>query len=109
LFGIKAGIRRNRLGLFGKVRPGFHSYAAALSTNLTAPPPFERVTNFVEDLGGVVEYYASPRTVLRFDASDVHIYYGTRKGILFNGIPFAVAGGPRLHTLRLSSGIGFRF
>ncbi|HYL10017.1 MAG TPA: hypothetical protein VEU31_04715, partial [Candidatus Acidoferrales bacterium] len=111
LFGIKAGIRRNRIGLFGKVRPGFHSYSAALSTNLTVPGPLprERVTNFVEDLGGVVEFYASPRTVLRFDASDLHIYYSTRKGILFNGTPFAVAGGPRLHSIRLSSGIGFRF
>lgn len=76
-FGVKAGKRFEKFGLFGKVRPGF------LSVNNVArflPPPgsqggtfdidIERHTFFTIDAGGVLELYPSKRFVVRFDAGD---------------------------------------
>src|SRR5262249_26772681 len=53
LFGVKAGKRFGRVGIFGKLRPGFVSY----SENKPASPIFAtpRKTLFALDLGGVVE------------------------------------------------------
>ena len=83
LFGVKGGIRRNRYGFFGKIRPGFNSYAEALtsSTNESNGTPsytYGRSTNLVLDLGGIVEFYPTERSTLRLEAGDTHIFYGNR-------------------------------
>jgi len=72
--GVKVGRRFNKVGIFAKARPGFTSSF----TRHTGPGffDFERVTKPAFDVGAVVEYYPSKRTVVRFDASDVIIGFG---------------------------------
>jgi len=117
LFGLKGGIRRDRIGVFGKVRPGFNSYSRALTgiqQTSAGPPPlfknlFDRSTNFVLDLGGVVEIYPSRRTTLRFDLGDTHVYFSTKSFVSPNGTVTSVPGGQRLHTMVFSVGYAWRF
>src|SRR5262245_16931104 len=59
LFGVKAGLRANRFGFFGKVRPGFVRFS-----NVSNCPGSDvrscRISARTEpafDFGGVVEYY----------------------------------------------------
>ena len=83
-FGPKMGVRNQRIGLFGKVRPGFTSLSdqgvdcagdvcALISTRLLAVPEYR--TEFALDLGGVLEFYPSPRTILRFDIGDTMVWH----------------------------------
>ena len=117
LFGLKGGISRDRIGIFGKVRPGFNSYSHAftgISQISAGPPPlfknlFDRSTNFVLDLGGVVELYPSRHTTLRFDLGDTHIYFATKSFLTSNGNVISVPGGQRLHSIELSVGYAWRF
>lgn len=117
LFGIKGGIRRDRVGIFGKVRPGFNSYSQAftgVSQTSAGPPPllknlFDRSTNFVLDLGGVVEFYPTRHTTLRFDLGDTHIYFATKSIVAATGTRVSVPGGQRLHSIELSVGYAWRF
>jgi hypothetical protein len=117
LFGLKGGIRRDRIGIFGKVRPGFNSYSRALTgmqQTSAGPPPlfknlFDRSTNFVLDLGGVVEIYPTRRTTLRFDLGDTHVYFATKSLVSPNGGVTSVPGGQRLHTMVFSVGYAWRF
>lgn len=117
LFGIKGGIRRDHIGIFGKVRPGFNSYSQALTgiSQVSAGPPsvlknlFDRSTNFVLDLGGVVELYPTRHTTLRFDLGDTHIYYATKSFVPATGNAISVPGGQRLHSIELSVGYAWRF
>ena len=109
LFGLKGGIRRNHFGIFGKVRPGFNSYSQALSAiSQTGQESFERSTNFVLDLGGIVEFYPGERGTLRLEAGDTHIYFNTRD-INFGGTTFPVSGGKLQHSIQFNVGYGWRF
>jgi hypothetical protein len=117
LFGIKGGIRRDRVGIFGKVRPGFNSYSQALtgvSQISPGPPPllknlFDRSNNFVLDLGGVVELYPTRHTTLRFDLGDTHIYFATKSFVSSTGSLISVPGGQRRHSIELSVAYAWRF
>jgi hypothetical protein len=109
LFGLKAGIRRNHFGIFGKVRPGFNSYSQALSgISQTGQESFDRSTNLVLDLGGIVEFYPGERGTLRLEAGDTHIYFNTRD-INFGGTTFPVGGGKLQHSIQFIVGYGWRF
>ena len=87
-FGPKMGIKTQRMGFFGKVRPGFARLSnqgvecdgdvcalmtVGLPSQLLAVPVYR--TEFALDLGGVFEFYPSPRTILRFDIGDVMIHH----------------------------------
>lgn len=107
-FGGKIGKRFERWGVFGKARPGFVGFSRVLQSPggvqvgfLT----FERRLYPSVDVGGVIEFYMSPRWMARFDVGDTIIRYGE---IRFPGIPFTVPSVTR-HNLQVSSGIGFRF
>jgi hypothetical protein len=113
LFGIKGGIRRNHVGFFGKVRPGFNSYSQAVTSfdDSGAGAPvyvYGRSTNFVLDLGGIVEFYPSEGSTLRLEAGDTHIFYGTRN-VDVNGVPTSFAGGDLKHSIQFIVGYGWRF
>jgi len=109
LFGLKAGIRRNHFGIFGKVRPGFNSYSQALSgISQTGQESFGRSTNLVLDLGGIVEFYPGERGTLRLEAGDTHIYFNTRD-VNFGGTTFPVGGGKLQHSIQFIVGYGWRF
>jgi hypothetical protein len=95
-FGIKTGLRFDRFGVFGKVRPGF------IYSDLTAN------TNFSLDVGGVLEFYPTKRMLVRFDAGDTIVNREAFPFILNSGI-FVPRRNYATHNLQLSAGVGFRF
>jgi hypothetical protein len=103
LFGVKAGYRSDRWGVFGKVRPGFvrfekFVYRSDVVCIAIFPPPAACLTSFTAaalDLGGVVEVYPSNRLVVRLDAGSTYI-----------GSSTARSGRP---NLQVSGGVGFRW
>jgi hypothetical protein len=110
LFGLKAGMRSSRAGVFGKVRPGFMRFGQApepvfCAANLSIFPPSFGCwlaggrTAFALDFGGVAEVYPSRRTVVRFDLGDTVLNF---RGI-FAGRSLTT------HNLQFNAGVGFRF
>jgi hypothetical protein len=119
LFGIKAGHRFQKWGIFGKVRPGFAGFSRGafnvtpLSTtgsggqvNCFGTDPADptacfriestRLTPLAIDLGGVLEFYPSKRVVVRFDAGDTILHYRTRTFNTLIGNPNNPAAVPTL-------------
>jgi outer membrane protein with beta-barrel domain len=85
VFGVKAGLRKKKFGVFGKARPGFIHFSEVPEI-LCIPFPIQPClqparTNFAFDVGGVFEYYVSRKLALRFDVGDTIIHhkriYGT--------------------------------
>jgi hypothetical protein len=123
-FGVKAGKRFPRFGVFGKARPGFVGFTRVSkllrTTVVNNPPPTPPFTvgefgvgkdlYFSMDLGGVVEYYPARRVFTRLDLGDTIIRYGTyrEQGALFSR---AIIERPSetKHNLQFSAGVGFRF
>ena len=87
-FGVKAGWRFKRFGLFGKVRPGFihtkrdfqpicvlqpicppNQVCAQIFPPFCSPIPIADA-GFSLDVGGVAELYPSKRLVVRLDVGD---------------------------------------
>jgi len=113
LVGLKGGIRRNHFGIFGKARPGLHSYSQALTsiTTSSGSPPvygYDRSTNFALDLGGIVELYPNNRSTLRIEVGDTHLFFGTRN-VNVNGSVEPADGGKMQHSIQLVLGYGWRF
>jgi len=125
LFGVKAGQRFKKFGIFGKARPGFINYSKGYfelsPTGGTGLFPFSVVahhqTNFAADLGGVVEIYPSKRMLVRFDGSMLVDHFGSRNVRTFTLdpttgaiIPFTYRSQPYTRGLfQFSAGVGFRF
>jgi len=105
LFGVKYGKRSDRAGIFAKARPGFMHFGPGTPDpriQTFAPVPGNiSSTEFAMDIGGVLEFYPSRHTMLRFDVGDTIIRYGTG----------SVSGRPAFttHNLQLTVGAGFRF
>ena len=105
LFGAKAGIRRNKFGLFGKLRPGFmHFNRDSDCPGCSIQGNFE----FALDAGGVVEFYPSRKFVVRFDAGDTMIFLEEKRHTV-EGFPTVFQSATRLHRLQFSIGAGLRF
>lgn len=117
VFGLKTGLRKKRIGVFGKIRPGLirlerFEYISEQSP-LTVCFPLgclpsytisrTKSTNFFDlDVGGVFEYYLTRRTALRFDIGDTIIRYSKQE-------PRDLNPGFTRHNLQISAGFGFRF
>ena len=115
LFGLKAGKRWQKFGVFAKARPGFISFSDGHPIyELGAPGVInfraERATHFATDVGGVLELYVSRRIMTRFDVGDTIIRYGAQT--IANPFPpplnFTIRDATR-HNLQVNGGIGFRF
>lgn len=121
-FGVKAGKRFHKWGVFGKARPGFMGFTNVIQLVSTHPQTFAgfqtvqgdfrlgKKLYFSTDVGGVVEFYISRRIMTRVDLSDTIVHYGE----------YAIAGFPvsapilrrppeTHHNLQFTAGIGFRF
>lgn len=129
LFGVKLGRRFDKVGVFGKIRPGFLSSRAIefrersdIACISIDPPPlgcFEetarRETELAFDIGGVVELYPTNRMIIRFDAGDTIVRFGQRRFIAlplpFTGYTGIVTTAPSetTHNFQGSVGVGFRF
>jgi len=125
-FGGKVGKRWDKWGLFGKARPGFVGYSkvSELVSTRVVNVQFLNETIPVEvgefrvakkyypsiDIGGVVEFYISPRWMARFDIGDTVIRYGEVAAQGFS-LRNQIARRPpeTRHNLQLTSGIAFRF
>lgn len=107
-FGVRAGIRKEKFGIFAKARPGFTTF------NLLGINPgvntFEQGhTRFSMDVGGVVEYYPTNHVSVRFDAGDTMIHY--KPGDFFyqrldepNPVTKQLS-----HNLQIMVGVAYRF
>ncbi|MFL6254442.1 MAG: outer membrane beta-barrel protein [Pyrinomonadaceae bacterium] len=120
-FGVKAGKRWQRFGLFAKARPGFVSFGDTLTPVQVqggSLPVFnferERKTHFSMALGGVLEFYPSRRMLVRFDAGDTIIRYGEHPELQtsFTGTTSSSFIGPApsqtMHNFQFAAGVGFR-
>ena len=117
-FGVKAGKRFGKLGLFGKARPGFASFSKVLTIVGTTTIDFggqpftlpiieeRRKTYFSMDLGGVLEFYPSRRVLTRIDVGDTIIRYGEVSSFGFSPTPLLASR--TAHNLQVTAGIGFR-
>lgn len=125
-FGVRAGKRFEKFGVFAKVRPGFVRYEkgdyvfvggpAIFPPLLSSYRPVAR-TNFAIDVGGVVEYYPSKRTIIRFDAGDTIVRLPARNVAAFQAnapspafsLVVIQAAPQTTHNFQGSVGFGFRF
>ena len=115
-FGVKAGKRWEKWGVFAKARPGFTSFSQGRfildldSAGNFVSSHFERTTHFTTDVGGVLEFYPTLRIVTRFDAGDTIIHYGPQSVRNFFPPPttFTLPAATR-HNFQFNAGIGFRF
>lgn len=110
LFGLKAGVRSDRFGLFAKARPGY--VRSVLIDETTGNPSaslntlFRTTSGLAFDLGGVLEIYPSRHTMLRLDVGDTIIRYELK--------PQNNTNNPATtqfinHNLQVSAGFGLRF
>ncbi len=104
LFGVKTGMRSEKAGIFGKLRPGFvHFSESTLNPAVLGSPGLAQTasaTQFALDIGGVFELYPSRSVAIRFDVGDTIIR-------------FSGGGVGRLegnsHNLQFTTGIALRF
>jgi hypothetical protein len=113
-FGVKAGKRWQKGGIFLKARPGFiHFRRDPFGVGKPDNSFFsnERATSTEPDidLGGVIEYYTSRGLILRFDLGDSVIHYARRTVRTSDFLPPFEAGGFTTHNWQGSFGISFRF
>ena len=102
LFGVKYGMRTEKLGIFGKLRPGFVRFSEGDPAGLVGGPP-SSATNFALDFGGVFEIYPLRSVALRFDVGDTVIRYNSSA---FNTIG---VGSFTTNNLQIGTGVAFRF
>lgn len=107
LFGVKAGKRFEKVGLFAKVRPGFLRFSDTVQSGLgqMAVDFFPR-THFNVDVGGVLEFYPSRTVILRLDVGDTIIRYREEN---LEGALIPVVDAATRHNLQFNVGVGFRF
>jgi hypothetical protein len=115
LAGVKAGLRAEKIGLFAKVRPGlmyFSSLSSHTTCTIRSPRDFTCAeisqTNFALDLGAVLEFYPSPRTIIRFDAGDSIVRFKDA-GPTQNLTSSIVTPAATLHNFQFGVGVSFRF
>ena len=134
-FGVKAGKRFKKVGLFIKIRPGFVTFTKASQFTgfraITFIHPFYgevhyenaefrigKATYLSADVGSVVEFYPSRRLVTRLDVGDTIIRYGIYREPLGIVCPLSAPACPIQlfqrpveirHNLQFSAGIGIRF
>jgi hypothetical protein len=75
LAGVKIGRTLGSWGLFTTMRPGFIHYDKTLAPG--SQTDYESANRFAFDAGGVVEYYASSRSTIRFDIGTTFVRYLT--------------------------------
>ena len=106
LFGVRAGKRNSRYGVFAKVRPGFTRFYSLDRPGLNL---FEQDrTRFTVDVGGVFEYYLDRHAAVRVDVGDTMIHFKT--GDFFQQNINRVFVQKKLsHNLQVNVGVALRF
>ena len=108
LFGVRAGKRNKRFGVFAKVRPGLTRFYLLGIT--PGPNAFEEGhTRFALDVGGVFEYYLHRHAAIRVDVGDTMVRF--KPGDFFYqrlDEPMFVQR-KLSHNFQLNVGFAFRF
>lgn len=109
LFGVKSGVRHEKLGYFVRVRPGFQTFTRAVSSIDPSTLQFEtgNKTHPALDLGGGIELFPTRRTVVRFDAGDTLLFLGSAS-VPFGTQTVSSSAGTR-NTFQFSTSVGWRF
>ncbi|HSD46341.1 MAG TPA: hypothetical protein VLB87_06940 [Pyrinomonadaceae bacterium] len=117
-FGLKAGKRFEKFGIFAKLRPGFLSVddfftfrpGPVINGIPTLDFKLERTTLFTLDMGGVLEFYPSKRVVVRFEAGDTAIRYPRKSQPVFGGQTLVFVDLPPKfeQNFQFTAGVGFR-
>jgi hypothetical protein len=116
-FGVKAGKRFEKFGIFAKLRPGFLNVddvfsflPAVINGTPTLDFKIERTTLFTLDIGGVLEFYPAKRIVVRFEAGDTVIRYPKKVDPIFGGQSLAFIDRPPKfkQNFQFTAGVGFR-
>jgi hypothetical protein len=111
--GIKAGVRRGRIGVFAKVRSGAILFSRAIdSESIAGNPPSVHTSwsKFVDpalDTGGVVEAYPTRHFVLRAEGGAASLFYPT-KAVSLQGVATTIPSERHASVLFLF-GAGWRF
>jgi len=130
LFGVKAGKRFEKWGIFGKARPGLISFSdgkfnvVPITVNPPTGPgafPFTFVTNRLTtpavDLGAVLEFYPTKRIITRIDFGNTLIHYSPQTiNYLFidpatgtTMLGTSTTPAQNRGSLQIMAGVGFRF
>jgi len=106
--GVKAAaIRRDKFAVFGKVRPGLVTFGNVPVQTSAVSVENRTLAHFATDLGGVFEYYVSPRWILRTDVGVTLIKIDSRTVSLgANGS--IVAPGTLRPAFQFSTGVSYR-
>jgi hypothetical protein len=110
MFGVKAGARSDRWGIFAKLRPGFIRSSLrdeTINPNASLNTLFRSSTGIALDIGGVLEFYPTRNTVLRFDVGDLIMRYENKA--LSNATGATPVGRFTHHSLQIGAGVGLRF
>jgi hypothetical protein len=108
LFGVRAGKRNRRYGLFAKARSGVTRFYL-LGTTTPGPNLFEQGhTRFTVDVGGVFEYYPHHNAAVRVDVGDTMVRYKTGD-FFFRGFEPVFVQKKLSHNLQITVGFAFRF
>jgi hypothetical protein len=105
LAGVRAGVRAGGFAAFARVRPGFVHFSEQFFSPETVcilifPPPEScliEATNLAFDLGGTIEVYPTPRSLLRFDLGDTMIRFSRdqQDAVWKNNLQFSAGVGVR--------------
>ncbi len=103
--GLRGGIRADRVGAFGRVRPGFLNFSERFGAPDTVciqifPIPEScliKSSNFALDLGGTLEFYPGSRTTIRVDIGDTRLRFGRtgQDAVWKDNLQFAAGAGVR--------------
>jgi hypothetical protein len=114
--GIKAGTRNKYAGVFAKARPGV-MWFGELSTLTNCSSTFSSATfvcakpgqkDFAMDVGGIVEFYPSKRSIIRVDAGDTIVRFREEATTLGLNNTVRIPG-DTTHNLQVSIGFSYRF
>jgi hypothetical protein len=111
--GLKAGVKNRWVGAFAKARPGvmwfgdFSSVGTCSGSTFGSSCTVSHEKDFALDLGGVVEFYPTERTIIRADIGDTIVHYPQRTFGQFNNP--SVLNAETKNNLQISIGFGWRF
>jgi len=111
--GLKAGVRKRRVGVFAKARPGvmwfgeFQTRGSCTSILIGTSCTVGHEKDFAMDVDGVFEFYPTDRLIIRADVGDTIVRYpGHTFGSLT--VPILVPAETK-NNLQVSLGMGWRF
>lgn len=104
LFGVVAGKRWSRFGVFGKARAGFLRYSQAVPSQVQPGQATFRTSNPAMDFGAVIEGCQYRQLTLRLDLGDTVAQIGNISCPYLGCTATAWQ-----HNLQVNAGIGLRF